>query len=46
MKSASKPTMPSELPKSSGLSQYGNAKFTSASTKGDMQSLFPTKEGV
>ena len=46
MISAAKYTVPSELPKNSGVLQYGKVKFTSFSTKGDLQSLSPTKEGV
>ena len=45
-KSAAKSTMPSELPKNSGVSQYGKAKFTYTSPKGDLQSLLTTREGV
>ena len=33
-----------EQPKSSGVFQYGKAKFTSASAKSDLQSLPPTRE--
>ena len=39
MISAAKYTVPSELPKSSGVLQYGKVKFTSFSTKGDLQSF-------